>query len=444
MTTALAPVRHRPFRLLVAGRAANMLGNGVAPIALAFAVLGITGSVTQLGVVVAARTLFNVVFLLFGGVVADRMPRGLVLVGSSVLSALSQGLVATLVLTHEATVPRLLVLSALNGTFAAFALPASGALLPQTVPAEERLSANALNRMAANGAMIGGAALGGVVVGVCGPGWGLAIDAATFACAGLLFALVRVPALGGDAATDGSGGGAKPSLVRELREGWQEFALRRWVWVIVLGFGFLNAAFSGAVEVLGPSVAKSSFGSGGWGLVLACETVGMVVGGVIGLRFRPRRLLLVGTSCMAAAALLPTALALGLPLPVLAGCNLLAGVCIEQFGIAWETSLQQEIPEDRLARVYSYDALGSFAVIPLAQATVGPLSAALGVHATLLVAGAVIFLCAVGMVSVPEVRALRVRTPDTAVAADTASAADTAVAVVAGPLPADAVATDPA
>jgi MFS family permease len=389
-----------------------MLGNGVAPIALAFAVLAITGSVTLLGLVVAVRTLFNVVFLLFGGVVADRLPRSLVLVGSSALSAISQGLVATLVLTHEATVPRLLVLSALNGTFAAFALPASSALLPQTVPASERLSANALNRMAANAAMIGGAAVGGVVVGAFGPGWGLAIDAAAFATAGLLFAFVRVVAPAGSSAAEPD---AKPSMLRELREGWQEFVLRRWVWVIVLGFGFLNAAFSGAIQVLGPSVAKSSFGSGGWGVVLSCETLGMVLGGVIGLRFRPRRLLFVGTSCMVAATLLPTALALGLPLAVLCGCNLLAGVCIEQFGIAWETSLQQEIPEDRLARVYSYDALGSFAVIPVAQATVGPLSAALGVRATLLVAAAVILLCTVGMVAVPEVRALRVRTPQAAV-----------------------------
>ncbi len=106
------------------------------------------------------------------------------------------------------------------------------------------MSANALNRMAANGAMIGGAALGGVVVGAFGPGWGLAIDAVTFACAGLLFALVRVPALSGSGA-DGAADGGKPGLLHELREGWEEFVLRRWVWVIVLGFDFLNAAFSG-------------------------------------------------------------------------------------------------------------------------------------------------------------------------------------------------------
>ncbi|SEM42950.1 Predicted arabinose efflux permease, MFS family [Streptacidiphilus jiangxiensis] len=399
-----------------------MLGNGVAPIALAFAVLAITGSVTELGLVVAARTLFNVVFLLFGGVVADRLPRSLVLVGSSALSALSQGTVATLVLTHQATVPRLLVLSALNGTFGAFAFPASGALLPQTVAPDERTAANALNRLAANSAMIGGAALGGLVVAALGPGWGLAIDAITFACAGLLFAFVRVDAPARTAADEAK----KPGVLHELREGWQEFAHRRWVWTIVLAFGFLNASFSAAIQVLGPSVAKASFGSGGWGVVLSSETVGMVVGGMIGLRFRPQRMLFVGTACMAADSLLPTALAFRMPLAVLAACGVVAGACVEQFMIAWETSLQQEIPEDRLARVYSYDALGSFALIPIAQAATGPLSAALGVRATLLMAAVLVVLCTAGMVAVPEVRTLRRRTPGATTAAAESVVAETA------------------
>ncbi|MEY9941715.1 MFS transporter [Streptacidiphilus sp. MAP5-3] len=404
MSNPLAPLRHASFRRLALGRATNMLGNGVAPIALAFAVLRITGSVTELGLVVATRSLFNVVFLLFGGVLADRMPRRLVLVGSSVLSAASQGTLAVLVLTHRATIPLLLVLSACNGTFAAFALPASAALLPQTVPVEERRQANAINRMGANSAVIGGAALGGAVVAAAGPGWGLAIDATSFALSGLCFFRVRTSPMPETATSP-----VRRGMFRELHDGWREFVARRWVWVIVAAFGFLNAAFSGTVQVLGPTIASRSFGSGGWGLVLSAQTLGMLVGGVIGLRIRPQRLLLVGVSCMAAEALLPSGLALGMPVAGLAGMNFLAGVAVEQFGIAWETSLQQEIPEDRLARVYSYDALGSFMAIPLAQATVGPLSAAIGVHATLLSAAAVILACTVAMLAVRDVRALKVR-----------------------------------
>ena len=419
MSTILAPLRLAPFRRLALGRATAMLGSGGAPIALAFAVLLTTGSPTQLGLVVAVRSLFNVAFVLFGGVLADRLPRRLVLVGSSALSAASQGALAALVLTHHATIPWILALSACNGTFAAFAMPASSALLPQTVPDELRRQANALNRMAANGAMIGGAALGGAVVAAAGPGWGLAIDATTFALSGLLFAGVRVgptTPLGQESSPESAGTG----MLHELRVGWQEFVARRWVWTIVATFCFLNAAYSGAVGVLGPTIADKSFGSAGWGLVLAGETVGMLVGGVIGLQLRPQRPLLVGVVCMAGCALLPFTLALGMPVAVLVGVNFLAGVGVEQGGIAWETSLQQEIPEDRLARVYSYDALGSFVAIPLAQATVGPLSAAIGVHTTLLGSAVVILGCTVAMLAVRDVRALRIRT--TGPAADPVSA----------------------
>src|SRR5215831_12357218 len=169
---ALAPLRHAPFRYLAAGRLVTMLGNAVAPIALAFAVLDLTGSARDLGLVVAARSATMAVFLLFGGVVADRLPRQLVLVGSSVLAGLSQATVATMVLTHTATVGRLMVFAAVNGLASAFAFPASAALIAQTVPAAIRRQANALNRLGINTAMIAGASLGAMLVAVFGAGWG--------------------------------------------------------------------------------------------------------------------------------------------------------------------------------------------------------------------------------------------------------------------------------
>lgn len=398
--SALAPLRHPAFRLLVAGRWVNTLGSGVAPIALAFAVLDLTGSVNDLGLVVGTRSLFNVVFLLFGGVVADRLPRHLVMVGSGVLSAASQAAVAALVLTHSASIPTLLVLSAANGTFAAFALPASSALVPQTVPEELRQSANALNSMAGNAAQIVGASLGGVLVAVVGPGWGLAADSLSFLLSALLFLRVRVPR-GSARPAEGS------SLIGELREGWREFTARTWVWVVVVAFGFINAALVGATSVLGPSVADATFGRSWWGGVLAAETAGMVVGGLVALRLRPRRLLLVGVVCVAAEVTLPLGLALRVPVYALTVAAFLCGMCLEQFGIAWETSLQQEIPADRLARVYSYDMLGSFVAIPLAQVTVGPLASAFGVRGTLLGAAGIIMLSTLAMLAVRDVRVLR-------------------------------------
>ena len=123
-----APLRYAAFRYLAAGRLVNMLGNAIAPVALAFAVLDLTGSVRDLGLVVGARSLMNVLFVLFGGVLADRVPRRLVLVGSNLLGALTQATVATLVLTGTATIPLLLALGAANGVVSALAQPASAAV----------------------------------------------------------------------------------------------------------------------------------------------------------------------------------------------------------------------------------------------------------------------------------------------------------------------------
>jgi MFS family permease len=402
VTGTFAPLRYPAFRYLAAGRVVTMAGNAVAPIALAFAVLDLTGSVRDLGLVVGARSLFNVLFILFGGVVADRLPRHAVMVVSSVLAAASQAAVAAVVLTDSASVGLLMALSAVNGTVSAFAFPAASALLAQTVPDEIRKQANAINRLGINTAMISGSALGGLLVAAVGPGWGLAVDAATFAVAAALFALVRVPPYR-------HVGAARSSTARELREGWTEFAARTWVWVVVLGFCFLNMALSAAVNVLGPVVADETFGRRAWGFILAVETAGMVVGAVVAMRIRVRRLLFVGVACCIGEAVLIAALGLTPYVVVLLPVAFAAGLALEQFGIAWETSIQEHIPADKLARVYSYDALGSFIAIPAGQVAVGPLAEAIGVVPALLVLSSISALAVIGMLASRDVRTLEHR-----------------------------------
>jgi MFS family permease len=396
---SLAPLRHAPFRFLLSGRIVSMTGNAVAPIALAFAVLDLTGSALDLGIVVGGRSITTIVFILIGGVVADRLPRSVVMVASSTLAAASQAAVAALVLTHTATIPLLLALSCVNGLVSAFAFPAVSALVPQTVTGEERTQANALNRLGSNAAMILGAALGGLLVAGVGPGWGLAVDAATFLASAVLFGLVRV--------TDHRVAGASDaSPLRELREGWREFVSRPWVWIVVLGFTFFNMAEQGALNVIGPTVADATFGRTVWGLVLAAETAGGVVGALIAMRVRVRRLLLLGIVCCVAPPMLLLALALTPKATVLIPAAVLMGLAIEQFSIAWEVSIQEHIPADKLARVYSYDALGSLLGIPVGQILAGPLAVALGASPALLLASGVCGLAVVGMLASRSVRAL--------------------------------------
>jgi MFS family permease len=366
---------------------------------LAFAVLDLTGSAADLGLVVGARSLANVVLLLFGGVLADRLPRRSMLIGSSLLAMLSQGAVAALLLTGNAGIPVLIGLSIVNGAAAAMAQPATSALVAQTVPPELNQKANAINRLLVNAAMIAGAAAGGVLVATVGPGWGIAIDAASFGLAALAYAGIRVPDY------------RRPdpherSLWRDLREGWQEFASRRWVWVVVLGFCLFNAAEVGALNVIGPLMADQSFGRPAWGFILAAETAGMVLGAFVAMRLRVRRFLLIGVVCCLPPAGWLFALALKTDLVLLLPVSFLTGVAIEQFAVAWEVSVQEHIPPDRLARVYSFDAFGSFVAIPLGQVAAGPIAAAVGPRTALLGAGALIVLAVLGMLTSRGVRTL--------------------------------------
>jgi MFS family permease len=215
VTSVLAPLRSRPFRYLVIGSTVSRLGNAIAPVAPAFAVLDLTGSATSLGIVVGARSLANVIFLLLGGVVADRLPRSFILVGSSLASAATQGVVAVLVFARTDSVALLAVLSAVNGTLSAFALPASVALVPQTVPADQLVPANAFARMGANAASLLGVAVAGIVVAGLGSAWGIAIDAASFAVAALFFGSTPRPATVGEVAAGpvSHAIGVRPTLV---------------------------------------------------------------------------------------------------------------------------------------------------------------------------------------------------------------------------------------
>src|SRR5688572_107412 len=237
MRRSVAPLREREFRLLFAGRITSLLGSAVAPVALAFAVLDLTGSPTSLGIVLAARMIPQVIFLLVGGIVADRLPRQLVMVGANVASGLAQLAVAALLLTGVAELWHLIVLQLVAGASSAFFFPASAGIVPQTVPATVLHEANVLLRLSMSSTQIVGAAAGGVLVAAVGSGWALAFDGATYLVAALFLGAIRIPAAARIEASN---------MLAELREGWREFSSRTWLWTIVVAFGFMNAAHSGA------------------------------------------------------------------------------------------------------------------------------------------------------------------------------------------------------
>jgi predicted MFS family arabinose efflux permease len=395
------PFGEREFRLLFLGRTTSFVGNSFANVALAFAVLELTGSKADLGYVLASRSVPQVVFLLAGGIWADRLPRHHVMVSSNVASGLSQGAVAALLLSGHARIWHLALLAALNGTSSAFFFPASTGIIPQTVPRPMLQSANALLRLGLNASTIGGAALGGLVVGATSPGVGIAVDAASFLLAALFIGAMRLPAT---LRMEGS------SFAGELVEGWREFSSRTWLWAIVLQFGFVNAAQTGSEYVLGPAIAKAHLGGAtAWGLVLTAQSLGLVGGGLILLRLRPERLLLTATLGYLLA--IPFLLVLSVPTAlagVVAGAAL-AGIGTEVFSVLWDTTLQQEIAQEKLSRVSSYDALGSFVLIPLGLAAAGPVAQAVGTRETILGAAALSLGATLTVLLSRDVRTIRRR-----------------------------------
>lgn len=217
--------------------------------------------------------------------------------------------------------------------------------------------------------MVGGASSGGVLVAAVGPGWGLAIDAGAFFVSALCFSFIRLDP------TDRLG---QANMLLELREGWDAFRSRTWLWVVVAAFGVINAAHAAGWYTLRPVIADQTFGRQGWGFVLAAETGGMFLAGLVLLRVRFRRPLFVGM--LGVLAWSPLMLALGMQpgFAVLVAISLVGGAGVELFGVGWDLSVQQHVPPHLLSRVYAYDALGSFVAIPVGQVLAGPLAAVVG------------------------------------------------------------------
>ncbi|GAB2993257.1 MFS transporter [Amycolatopsis acidiphila] len=391
------PLRVPDFRRLLIGRTFGELGNAVAPVALAFAVLDRTGSIAELGIVVGARSVASVLLVLFGGMLADRLPRSVILQGTEAAAALTQGTIAASVLCGFASLPLLTGLSMANGAVAAISLPAASSLTPQTVPETQLGQANAYVRIGANVGRFTGAALGGVLVAAVGSGWAIAANASLFLCAALSYRRIRRRLRA--AAT------ARP--LTELAEGWREFASRTWIWAVVVQFCVVNAVNAGAMQVLGPRVADDTIGRSAWGFVLAAQTIGSLAGGVLAARWQPRRALLIGVAVTLIDAA-PLALLAEAPLVVpLLAAAFVNGVAIELFTVAWDVSLQENVPPDRLARVYSYDILGSILALPLGAVAAGPLASHFGLEATLLCGAGSITAATVGALCSREIRGLR-------------------------------------
>ncbi len=398
-TAAVAhPLKDPQFRWFFLGRLVSMTGSSMVWVALTFAILEASGSAGDLGIVLAAYTVPLGLFQLFGGALADRFSRSAVLVSSHLGAALTQGAMATLLLTGNYRLAVVAALAALNGTLQAISGPALVGIVPELVQRPLIQRANALLGGTRNATRIVGPALAGLLVASAGGGWAIAVDAAAYLVAALCMTRLRLaaPVRAADA-----------TLLRDLREGWTVFRSMTWVWVGAVALAALNFLQAGVWGVLGPLLAEDTFGPAAWGIVLSANAVGFLVSSVVMYRVTFTHLLGTGHLCLVLQAVPLVLLGTGVPVPVLVVGAFLSGAGTGVYGIAYETSIHEHVPGDKLSRVASIDMLAALWPVPLGQLAVIPAAAAFGNARVAVVWGLAFAVIALAVLAVRPIRTLR-------------------------------------
>ncbi|MGD0084660.1 MAG: MFS transporter [Acidimicrobiales bacterium] len=374
----MGALRERNFRLYFVGQSTSAVGSAMVPVALAFAILRLTGSAADLGFVLTAYAVSQLIFLLAGGVVADRVPRRLALLGSDVVRFAAEAALATFLLAGRPRLVVILVLVFIQGAASALFMPASSGLVPALVKDAQLQAANSLLQTASSAASIVGPAIAGVLVVGVGPGWAIAADAASYGVSVATLAMLKVARLER---------GERRRFVADLREGWDEFRSRDWYWKAVVGAGVFNLLFAVYV-VLGP-VASIRFYSGAksWAIIATAAGAGSVIGGLLGTRIRSRHPLRVGLPLVTLMSLAPLAVGARLPVAAVAVAAGLGGAGLVVFSSLFETAVQRLVPEAVLSRVLAYDWFGSLLAFPIGLAIAAPLAGAIGIRTVLLVSG---------------------------------------------------------
>jgi MFS family permease len=396
----LRVLREPGYRRLFLGRTTSLIGDGMSPVAIAFAVLDLSGSATDLGIVFSARSLLLIALVLVAGVVGDRISPRVSMLGADVVRTVSMGVAAVLLLTGTAEVWQLAVLYGVDGAATAFFNPASNALVPQIVPQRRLQEANALLELSRSLGRVIGPALAGILLGFGSPGSALAVDAGTFAVSAVALFGLRAPRPQESAGS---------SFVADLRHGWREFSSRSWLVAVVCGAAAVNAVYYPAIQVLGPVVAQEHLhGSSSWAVIAAAMGVGAMLGGGLALAIRPRRPLRVSEAAVMLIAIPTVLLALPATTAVIAVGALIGGGAGSLAQVLFETAWVQHVPTASRTRVSAYDWFGSLALEPIGLAVVGPLAVAIGTSETLWLSAAVILVTLGAVYSVPSVRRLEV------------------------------------
>lgn len=398
------PVWSRDFALFFVARALARLGDTMLPVALAAGLLQYGYGVGAVGLAMAASAASFAGLVIFGGVIADRFSTRKLMIGADLVRLATQSLAAVLFFADHVVLWQICAIGAVNGVAGAVFQPGVASTVPRL--ATDVQGANGAIRIAESAAQLVGPALAGLLVAFASAGGVFAAHAATYALSALCLLLLRLPPVAPGSQAHGG------SFKADLAEGWREFRSRTWLWgVIVIWCVYMISIWGPTVPLVATEVVQQH-GPRAYGLVNSALGAGTVIGGLIALRLRPRRMLRAGSFALFAFACFPASVGAGLGVAAMSAGAVIAGAGMSLWGVMWATSVQTQVAPDVLNRIHAYDVAGSLAMMPVGQALAGPAATALGAGHVLLIAGAMTLVVSTALLSVPAIRNLvRVDTP---------------------------------
>ncbi|MBI3162374.1 MAG: MFS transporter [Chloroflexi bacterium] len=389
MKSTFRALRNKKFSALLFGQTLSRIGDFLFQIALAWWVLEETGSATAMGAVLFFSTLPMVAFVLVGGVVVDRMPRGVLLFTSDMARCFIMVMGTWLAFTDQLVMWQIYVIAILFGFADAFFLPAYNALIQQIVPEDDLPSANSINSLSMQFGRVAGPAIGGLVAGFGGTAIAFGINAVSFFIGALtVAALLNIPAPPREQASEFSFRGFKD----DLRDGFGTIFSSPILWIAIIVFAFTNITLTGPYNIAMPFLVQQELGGDEkmLGLIYSIFPIGyaiasLVMGSFPKLRYRGITMYI----CSAIAGIGLGVFGLGLPIPLLIVAALLNGAALEIDGLIWTNIMQEKVPPEKMGRVSSVDSVGSFVLLPIGFAFTGWLIDAVGVSAVFIAAGVV-------------------------------------------------------
>ncbi|MER8042121.1 MFS transporter [Streptomyces sp. NPDC094032] len=388
---------NRNFRLFFVARAVAVFGEGMVPVAFAAGLIGAGHSGSTVGYALGLWTASFAVFVLFGGVLADRFTARRMMILADLLRLPGAVLLGVTFALGSPPLWAVYALSAVSGIGAALFQPGVASTIPRIAPDVQR--ANAVLRVVEALMTMAGPAAAGLLVALWNAGAAFAVNGAAFAVSAVCFTLMRIAPVPSDGIQRGS-------MLSELALGWREFRARSWLWGVISIWTVYGLTVAGPMVPLTASLVTEQHGSATYGVLMAVNGAGSAVGGLLALRLRPVRPLAAGAVALLGLPVNLLLLGIDAAVPLLYAGQFIGGAAFAFWLVMWSTAVQTHVPQDALNRMHAYDVAGSLLMMGVGRTLSGPVAMVVGTEEVLLAGAGIAVLVVTALLVVRPIRTL--------------------------------------